>query len=59
MSVTNVSATSHAIVVAARDGISIMRSRLHRAAPMAGLVVALLVNVAWIGLLVYGLTTLF
>jgi hypothetical protein len=54
-----VSATPHAIVVAARGGISIMRSRLHRAAPMAGLVVALLVNVAWIGLLVYGLTTLF
>ncbi len=59
MSVTNVSATPHAIAVATRDGISIMRSQLHRAGPMTGLVVALLVNVAWIGLLVYGLTTLF
>ena len=38
---------------------SILRSQLHRAGPMGGLVIALLVNVAWIGLLVYGLTTLF
>jgi hypothetical protein len=59
MSVTNMGAKPHAITVAARDGISITRSQLRRAAPMAGLVVALLANVAWIGLLVYGLTTLF
>ena len=59
MSVTNMSGTSHAIATAARDGISILQSQLHRAGPMAGLVVALLANVAWIGLLVYGLTTLF
>ena len=59
MSVTNMSTTPHAIAPAARDGISILRSQLHRAGPMAGLVVALLANVAWIGLLVYGLTTLF
>lgn len=59
MSVANMSTTPHAIAVAARDGISIMRSQLHRAGPMAGLVIALLANVAWVGLLVYGLTTLF
>ena len=41
MSVTNMSATPHAITTAARDGISILRSQLHRAGPMAGLVVAL------------------
>jgi len=59
MSVTNMSATPHAIAVAARDGIGIMRSQLHRAGPMLGLVVALLANLAWIGLLMYGLTKLF
>ena len=59
MSVTNMGATSHAIAVAARGGISITRSQLVTRAPMAGLVVALLANVAWIGLLVYGLITLF
>ena len=59
MTVTNMSATTHAIAAAARGGISITRSQLRRAGPMAALVVALLANVAWIGLLVYGLTTLF
>ena len=59
MSVTNMSATPYAIAAAARDEISILRSQLRRAGPMAGLVVALLANVAWIGLLVYGLATLF
>jgi hypothetical protein len=59
MSVTNMNTTPHAIAGVGRGGISIMRSQLRRAGPMAGLVVALLANVAWIGLLVYGLTALF
>lgn len=59
VNVTNMSATSDATVAAARGGISITRSHLRRAGSMAALVVALLANVAWIGLLVYGLTTLF
>jgi hypothetical protein len=33
--------------------------KLHRALPMGGLIVALLANVAWIAILVYGLSTLF
>ncbi len=59
MSITNMSAAPYAIAAAARDGISIMRTQLHRSRPLVGLVVALLVNVAWIGLLMYGLAKLF
>ena len=59
MSITNMSAAPHAIAAAARDGISLVRMKLHRALPMGGLVVALLANVAWIAVLVYGLSALF
>jgi len=59
MSVTNMSAVHYAIATASREGVSVILTRLHRAWPLAGLAIALIANVAWIGLLVYGLTTLF
>jgi hypothetical protein len=48
-----------AIAPASRAWIGVMHTQLRRAWPLAGLVIALVANVAWIGLLVYGLSTLF
>lgn len=59
MSIIKLSAARSTIAPWSREWISVIRTQLHRAWPLAGLVVALLVNVAWIGLLVCGLYTLF
>jgi hypothetical protein len=59
MSVTNMSAVHYAIATASREGVSVILTRLHRAWPLAGLAIALIANVAWIGLLAYGLAKLF
>jgi hypothetical protein len=47
------------IAPASREWIGVVHTQSHRAWPLAKLVIALLANVAWIGLLVYGLSTLF
>jgi hypothetical protein len=59
MSIMNMSAVPYAIATASREGISVIVTQWHRAWPLAGLALALIVNVAFIGLLGYGLFKLF
>lgn len=47
------------IASSSREWISRMHGQMQRVLPPAFLIFALLVNVAWIGLLVYGFATLF
>jgi hypothetical protein len=59
MSMMKLSAATPAIAPASQAKIGVMPTQLRRAWPLAGLVIALVANVAWIGLLVYGRSTLF
>jgi hypothetical protein len=59
MSSIKMNAGPSTIAPASREWIGVVHTQSHRAWPLAKLVIALLANVAWIGLLVYGLSTLF
>jgi hypothetical protein len=59
MSIMRLSAAAPAIAPLSRAGIAVIHTQLRRAWPLASLIIALIANVAWIGLLVYGLSTLF
>jgi hypothetical protein len=59
MSIMKLSTAAPGIAPASRAKIGVIHTQLRRAWPLVGLAIALVANVAWIGLLVYGLSTLF
>jgi len=59
MNTPNVSAIPNAVVTTSREGIRTILAPLRSAWPLAGVTVALVATVAWVGLLGYGLSKLF